>query len=245
MPRPSFDLPDMLRQSKQIRQEFADTSDRGAALAGASYLDIQLQHLFSAYVVELSSKEQKDLFGDGALSTFSGKITLAHALGLIAESEFKMLQHIRKIRNEFAHHVNRSFEASPVRDWCAHLILPDEMIGPPFFPLASRDDSPPPVGAIEIPDRNNARAVFQCAVQNLMGRIGSRMNLAMFNFCKPPAEFADACGPQQALIASATTMLGRIHDLGGPTALESQRVENSIFGLRAETIFAPPSSTLR
>lgn len=98
-------------------ETFHSESDRGAAVLAGSYADNVLGK-YLAYKCKDKSKEE-DLFGsNGPLSTFSQRILISQAFGLISGNAAVTLQHIRKIRNYFAHHpLEATFETSPVREW--------------------------------------------------------------------------------------------------------------------------------
>jgi DNA-binding MltR family transcriptional regulator len=59
------------------------------------------------------------LEGPGAMSSFGVRIELAFLLGLITSRERRMLNLIRKIRNDFAHSSKYiSFSQSPIKERC-------------------------------------------------------------------------------------------------------------------------------
>ena len=82
-------------------------SDRGCVIFGTASLEDELESLLRAYSRKdpPTVKEVVDpLFkGYGPLSTFSGKIQVAYALGLISPHVYKTLNLIRRLRNSFAH----------------------------------------------------------------------------------------------------------------------------------------------
>ena len=55
------------------------------------------------------------------VGTFSSRILLSFAVGLISEAEYVMLGNIKKIRNEFAHSVQASFETPTISSHCRTL----------------------------------------------------------------------------------------------------------------------------
>ena len=101
---------------------FMRDSDRAAAILAASYLEEALGDYIKSFLVEDSSIE--GMFeGYGSLSSFSARIEIAFALGLVTKRMRDDLNFIRKIRNFFAHHpTETSFQVSPVRDWCSNLL---------------------------------------------------------------------------------------------------------------------------
>lgn len=82
---------------------FNKESDRGAALLAASIIDEWLSQILESYL--LKDKVSKELlFGFNApLGTFSARAKAAFSLGLIEKKEYKEINIIRKIRNEFGH----------------------------------------------------------------------------------------------------------------------------------------------
>lgn len=86
--------------------EFQKETDRGAALVGAALIDTRLEAVLRSHF--LKSKVVEDLLDGGSapLGTFSSRIKLAYALGLITELEFNECEIIRRIRNDFAHGVH-------------------------------------------------------------------------------------------------------------------------------------------
>jgi len=102
---------------------YHDETDRAAAVLAASFLEKQLEDCLKLFLVDDRSIEE--LFnGYGPLSSFSAKISIAFALGLISDDMKRDLTLMRKIRNHFAHHPSEiSFGTSPARDLCANLSM--------------------------------------------------------------------------------------------------------------------------
>lgn len=100
---------------------FRKESDRSAAILAVSFLDNSLRKLLSAYFVK--HRKVTELFeGDRPLATFSSKITIAFALGLLSADTFADLTVLRRIRNHFAHSEEAAtFNDRPTREWCAAL----------------------------------------------------------------------------------------------------------------------------
>lgn len=88
-------------------------SDRAVAVLGPAYADTLLEDLLRAFLLE--GKSSDALLGvEGALGSFSSRINLAHALGLIRDGTHHDLELIRRIRNDFAHRVDlHSLEEGP------------------------------------------------------------------------------------------------------------------------------------
>lgn len=111
--------PEDLEYFSKFLKEFQDETDRGAALVGAALLDEQLLALLKSHF--LKKKQSIELLegGTAPLGTFSARIKASYCLGLITDLEHKELQLIRKIRNEFAHHVHGlGFEDDAITTLC-------------------------------------------------------------------------------------------------------------------------------
>ena len=88
----------------QIKAELGKESDRGCALVAAAYLENELTELLDGFFVDQAQKARDSLFDfNGPAGTFSAKIKLAYALGLISTDIQKSLDLVRGLRNEFAH----------------------------------------------------------------------------------------------------------------------------------------------
>ncbi|HEH9440562.1 TPA: hypothetical protein SIA39_002573 [Aeromonas sobria] len=83
--------------------EFNKESDRGAVLNAAAVLDDWLKNILESFFVKNKSGSELVSGFNAPLGTFAAKVTAAHALGLIEESEYHEITIIRKIRNEFGH----------------------------------------------------------------------------------------------------------------------------------------------
>jgi hypothetical protein len=99
------------------------------ALIAAAFLDDALRSLLQSYFVDDAQISER-LFGtDRPLSTFSAKITLSYAVGLISAEDQRELHFIRRIRNEFAPTRRQlSFQTVPIVDLCDGLNRSDELL---------------------------------------------------------------------------------------------------------------------
>jgi mannitol operon repressor len=103
---PNFDrkLVDWSKMMDALKGE----SQRGKVLVSAAFLDNQLGIIIESFLLE-GRGIKKLLDGPTApLATFSSRITMAYALGLIDTKEKGTIDAIRKIRNEFAHDISVS-----------------------------------------------------------------------------------------------------------------------------------------
>ncbi|HDS3386344.1 TPA: hypothetical protein QID73_000287 [Proteus mirabilis] len=83
--------------------ELHEESDRGIALLSASIIEDWLSTILKSFLIDNeASKKMLDGF-NAPIGTFSAKINMAFSLGLIMENEYKEIEIIRKIRNEFGH----------------------------------------------------------------------------------------------------------------------------------------------
>lgn len=89
---------------KEVTDELATQSDRGAALIAAALLDISLRQAMLCRFVHFKDFTETMYMDQGApLGSFSARITVARAMGVIGEVAESHLNCIRRIRNQFAH----------------------------------------------------------------------------------------------------------------------------------------------
>lgn len=100
------------RRTKGLDDEAVDAvveawrgeSDRGAIILAATTLEDRLQAAILGKMVNLNSDETSRLFGpDAPLGTFSAKIRLAQALGILERQEARAVDILREMRNACAH----------------------------------------------------------------------------------------------------------------------------------------------
>jgi mannitol operon repressor len=107
--------------------ELSRESPRGKVLIATGFMEQQLRNVLASF---MRKSVDVDVLLDGStapLGTFSARITACHALGLITDDENHDLGLIRKIRNQFAHTTQISFDAPTITDRCAilRMIAPD------------------------------------------------------------------------------------------------------------------------
>lgn len=91
-------------------------SDRGAVLSFAAALEDRLKEIIMLFLRDSKSSDELLNGFNAPIGTFSAKILMAHALGLITDKEFKEIQTLRKIRNRFAHAwENIDFETNDIK----------------------------------------------------------------------------------------------------------------------------------
>lgn len=135
-------VPEYYDDTHEVNQELNDQTDRGIAIVGAAFLDAKLEMALKVYFVEgLSNNDYKDLF-DGPvtpLGTFSAKVRVARAVGLIGAKTFNDLKLINTIRNRFAHELSiTSFNEPSIAELCAKLQLTEIGFMGRKSPLESR-----------------------------------------------------------------------------------------------------------
>ena len=92
-----------IEEFKKFAKEFAEESDRAAAILGAAKLDSLLYQVIKGKLLPSATGNDSLLDGDRALATFSARIDMAHRLGLIDAAFAGGLHLVRKIRNSCAH----------------------------------------------------------------------------------------------------------------------------------------------
>lgn len=97
--------------------ELNKETDRGVALVTTSFLDMLMGDAIAAFLIHNSSAE-KLLAGFKPLGSLSTRIAACHALGLITDEEAKQSDILLKVRNEFAHKIEVTFENGAVKHLC-------------------------------------------------------------------------------------------------------------------------------
>jgi mannitol operon repressor len=80
-----------------------------------------LGRLIELFLVGHKAVEELLTGGFAPLGTFSARIKVAVALGLISDEEYRDCEVMRKVRNAFAHNVKVSFDEQPIKDLCRKL----------------------------------------------------------------------------------------------------------------------------
>ena len=141
--------------------ELKSQTDRGAAVIAAAVLDELFQMLLLARLTQIGNERKEALFDKiGApLSSFSAKIELAFALGIIS-NEARLAAHlIRDVRNKFAHRIEQlTFDHSEVTEL-----------------LQKR--APPSVKAMEVSVRDQFLTLFQGLAVVLYGTLGADIRI--------------------------------------------------------------------
>jgi DNA-binding MltR family transcriptional regulator len=110
-----------LRRFAELLTELESESPRGAVLVSATLLDEQLAEcLLSRFIDHPDAAKLVEGF-NAPLGTFAARILAAFAAGCISDREYRDLEAIRRIRNDFAHKLSISFDDASIKDRCATL----------------------------------------------------------------------------------------------------------------------------
>jgi DNA-binding MltR family transcriptional regulator len=108
-------------------RELKHTSDRAAAIVGASMLELSIETLLKRVLLDYKRNKDNSVHGDmfrssGPLGSFSAKINLAFMLGLCSAEAWRDLDYVRAIRNAFAHRIEaQRFSVEQIKAWCENL----------------------------------------------------------------------------------------------------------------------------
>jgi DNA-binding MltR family transcriptional regulator len=129
-----------LAVNKEVNDELVNSSDRVAALIGATILDVQLERLISSFLID-DAEEVKQLLSienqSAPLSSLAARARAAYCLGLISKEEYKDISTVRDIRNIFAHHIfDCNFHNEKIKAACENFLIftyliPEEIPGSP------------------------------------------------------------------------------------------------------------------
>ncbi len=110
-----------LKQFVPFLDDLNKESERGAVLISVSYLERQLREIVSAFLCKGDASSRLLEGFNAPLGTLAARATSAAALGLISAPEYRDLETIRKIRNQFAHDHRTSFSDQGIVDRCRNL----------------------------------------------------------------------------------------------------------------------------
>ena len=101
-------------------------TDRGCALVGASLTENALREIIRIHAFQAPNTDLDDIFGfEAPLGTFSAKIKIAYAFGMIDKKIRDDCDRIRVLRNAFAHsRVPINFKTSAVTRGCSGFHAP-------------------------------------------------------------------------------------------------------------------------
>jgi mannitol operon repressor len=110
-------------------EDFNGESERGAALAAAAMIDDQLGKIVEAFLVPNKGSQALIAGFNAPLGSFSARIAAVYGLGLVSDIEHRECELIRKVRNEFAHHIKVSFKTEKVVGLCSQLKMSAKSYG--------------------------------------------------------------------------------------------------------------------
>lgn len=139
---------------------YKEKNDRSIAIIGATFLDTILEHILLAFLADDEKNMQQLIRFDQPLGTFSSRIKMVYCLGLIYKPVKDDLELVRKIRNEFAHSLDVSFDDQHIKDWCRNL----------KWHRISYVDNPPPTAT--------AQELFQVGVNQLITYLSGVVSIA-------------------------------------------------------------------
>lgn len=87
----------------RLTNTLRDHDERGLILSLAAFAEEALGRLIEAFMLPVQASKDLLTGFNAPLGAFSSRIKASYALGLINEEQFKDLEYLRKIRNEFAH----------------------------------------------------------------------------------------------------------------------------------------------
>ncbi|MFL9896278.1 MltR family transcriptional regulator [Paraburkholderia sp. RL17-381-BIF-C] len=94
---------DVFSPLNRLTRTLHDHDERGLILSLAAFAEEALGRLIEAFMLPVEASKDLLTGFNAPLGTFSSRIKASYALGLINEEQFKDLEYLRKIRNEFAH----------------------------------------------------------------------------------------------------------------------------------------------
>lgn len=100
-------------------KEIEDAPDRTMAIVSSALLETVLEDAIVTRLRPMSNTHRDRLFeGEAGFAGFAAKINLGFSLGLYGPKTKTDLDNIRKIRNQFAHYLGRSFSHPDVAKYC-------------------------------------------------------------------------------------------------------------------------------
>jgi hypothetical protein len=142
--------------STNVQQFFSEliskkSNERTVAIVGAAFVDDLLRQLLEFHFVCSNNVKKRLLDIERPLGTFSSRIDICAAIGLIGPITLGNLNCIREIRNKFSHQIlmptedgglgGVSFKTKAIKDWCDSL-KPNEHGTKPWNRLFNKKGSP-------------------------------------------------------------------------------------------------------
>ena len=102
-----------------------EDSDLNCAVVATAYVDHLLGALLHRHFIESSVVDALLDTAGGGVGTLFNKGRIAYCLGLISKGCMQNIETIGKIRNQFAHNLEITFDIPVVSDLCQQLRFPD------------------------------------------------------------------------------------------------------------------------
>lgn len=98
-----FESQDTFGPLNRLTKTLNDHDDRGLILSLAAFAEDALGRLLEKFMLPVQTSKDLLTGFNAPLGTFSSRIKASYSLGLIDDEQFKDLEYLRKMRNEFAH----------------------------------------------------------------------------------------------------------------------------------------------
>jgi hypothetical protein len=141
------DIEDVVTQLTVLFEEMQHQNDRVAAIACAAWLDDMLSGIIATRFIPLGTDWKERVFDaqTAPLTTMHGKIVIGYALGLYGPKTRADMDHIRWIRNQFAHRADPILFTQPEIAARCMKLQTARMPNPSGLPLPRvLDDHSPP-----------------------------------------------------------------------------------------------------
>jgi DNA-binding MltR family transcriptional regulator len=130
---------DLSEHVQDIIHELDSQTDRGLALIATALVDVSLTRLMMCRVLDYEGAADTIFYNEGApLSSFSARIKVARAIGVIGPYTEQHLDALRRIRNQFAHSPLKIDFANPLIAAEIDKLLPDNPKWRPDLPTERR-----------------------------------------------------------------------------------------------------------
>ena len=138
---------------QRIYAEVQLADDYAAAMISSSLMDTMLRYLIAAHLIPMGSDREEKIFGDpfGVLNSFSAKIEMSYAMGLIGPATRGALEIVRKIRNFFAHYASQvKFDSPEVLVECRKIRTPKMLRPVSHISPILTDRNPPKLNYVHV-----------------------------------------------------------------------------------------------
>lgn len=128
-----------------IIEDLADENDRAVAIVGATIVDYSLARAMLAHMGKVSNTYiEKTFDGRGPLATFSARIEVSFGFNVIGPKTRDDLNHIKQIRNDFAHKLTGglTFDTPDINMRCSQLHLIDNFAYPIYATIPVTKNTP-------------------------------------------------------------------------------------------------------